>query len=72
MTEIEQTEMRDDVKAMKIALLGYNGEHGQPGLCSQVASLVEDYLKHKRNTCIVFGILVGSGALGMIAQNVWL
>ena len=59
------------VTKMETALLGYNGEHGQPGLCSQVDKLAADYYKFKRHCCIIFGILVGSGVLGVVIDRVY-
>ena len=57
---------------METALLGYNGDHGQPGLCSQFDRLVKDYYKFKRQCCIIFGILIGSGVLGVMVDKVLL
>ena len=62
-----------DKRTTKIetALLGYNGEHGQPGLCSRFDKLVEDYYRFKRHCFVVFGILVGSGVLGVVIDRVY-
>ena len=59
------------VTKMETALLGYNGERGQPGLCCQFDRLVKDYYKFKRHCCIIFGILVGSGVLGVVIDRVY-
>lgn len=56
-------ELQIQVSRIEQALLGYNGQHGQPGLCKQVDRLAKDYYKFKRICCIVFGVLVGTGVL---------
>jgi len=58
----ELDEIKDDVKAMRQEMLGFNG---QPGLCENFQKLSEDYFKFKRVCFIIFGVLIGSGVLSI-------
>ncbi len=57
------------VSSIEQALKGYNGEHGQPGLCGQFDKLAKDYHQFKRRCLVVFGVLIGSGVLGIVVER---
>ena len=58
----EKNELKDQINRMEIALLGYDGHLG---LCAEFDKLAKDYYGFKKNCLIVFGILIGSGVLGI-------
>ena len=64
----EQNNLQEQINRMEVALLGYDGH---PGLCKQFDRLVSDYYSFKKNCCVIFGILIGSGVIGVCVGGVW-
>ena len=74
MTEQENAilvELREKVTRMETALLGYDGDKGQPGLCKLFDRLTRDYLKFKVFCCVIFGVLIGTGVLNALTGRMW-
>lgn len=75
MTEQEEAilvKLQGQITRMEVALLGYDGEQGQPGLCKQFDRLTRDYHRFKKFCCIIFGVLIGAGVLNVVTNGVWL
>ena len=53
-------ETHDIALEIKTVLLGTNGD---AGLCGDVYSMKKDYYKFKGRVVLVFGILIGTGAI---------
>lgn len=74
MTEQEEAilvKLERQVTRMEVALLGYDGEQGQPGLCKQFDRLTRDYHRFKKFCCVVFGTLIGTGVIGVCVGGMW-
>ena len=75
MTEQERdkvlAKLDEECTKMRVALLGYDGEQGQPGLCKLFDRLTKDYLKFKVFCCIIFGILIGTGVVNAVTGRMW-
>ena len=64
----EEGKLQEQINRMEVALLGYDGH---PGLCKQFDRLTKDYYTFKKNCLVVFGILIGSGVLGLCIERMW-
>ncbi len=65
----EMQRVRDDVRDIKIALTGFNGNAGLlqnfENHCNANDQLRDEFQSFRRQCLIIFGILVGSGILGI-------
>jgi len=52
----------EDVAEIRVVLRGYNG---QVGLCEDHENLKAAFSSFRRKALIIFGVLVGSGVLGL-------
>jgi len=61
-------EMKASLSKIDQALRGYNGQNG---LIKSHHDLKADYYKFKRNMFLIVGLLIGSGALGIGAWQIF-